>query len=78
VEVLLGLASLNVIETEAQAGIHRLMWSQQWKPKYTNFGHARKFGYMECEPILQRGTDRMIPRCACHKPVMVKFPDKFE
>jgi len=33
---------------------------------------------MEHEPILQRGTDRMIPRYAYHKPFIVKFPEKCE
>jgi hypothetical protein len=42
-EVLLGLPILNVmIEVEAQAGICRLMHSQQRKPLSINFGHARK------------------------------------
>jgi hypothetical protein len=42
-EVLQGLSPLHVmIEVEAQAGIYRLMCSQQWKLKSTNFGHARK------------------------------------
>jgi len=33
---------------------------------------------MEHEPILQRGTDRMILRYAYHKRFMVKFPEKCE
>jgi hypothetical protein len=42
-EVFLGLLPLSVIiEAEAQAGICRLMCSQQWKPKFTNFRQARK------------------------------------
>jgi hypothetical protein len=33
---------------------------------------------MEHEPILQMGSDRMLPRYAYHKPFTVKFPDKCE
>jgi hypothetical protein len=74
-EVLLGLTPLHVV-TEAEAGIYRLTCSHQWKPKSTNFCHVRKSRTMEHEPILQRGTDRMILRRAYHKPLMVKFPEK--
>jgi hypothetical protein len=52
------------------------MCSQQWKPKSTNFSHARKSSDMEHEPILQMGTLKQ--RYAYHKPFTVKFPDKFE
>jgi len=43
-EVFLGLLlPLSVIiEVEAQAGIYRLMCSQWWKLKLTNFSQARK------------------------------------
>jgi hypothetical protein len=78
-EVLLDLPPLHVmIEVEAQAGIYRLMCNQQWKPKSTNFGHTKKSRDMEHEPILQMGSDRMLPRYAYHKPFTVKFPDKCE
>jgi hypothetical protein len=43
---------------------------------YTNFGHSKKSQDMENERILQMGLDRMILRCAHHKPLMVNFPDK--
>jgi hypothetical protein len=77
IEVLMGLPPLHVmIEVQAQAGIYRLMCDQQWKPKSTNFGHTKKSQDMEHEPILQMGTDMMIPRYVYHKPFMVKFPDK--
>jgi hypothetical protein len=76
-EVLLGLPPLHVmIRVEAQAGIYRLMCSQQWRPKFTNFCHARTFRDMEHEPILQMGTDMMIPRYAYRKPFTVNFSDK--
>jgi hypothetical protein len=62
-EVFLGLLPLSVIiEVEAQVGICRLMCSQQWKPKFTNFRQARKCWEMEHELILQMGTERMIPQ----------------
>jgi hypothetical protein len=68
-DVLLGIPPLHVmIEAEAKAGIYRLMCSQQRKPKFTNFGHARKCWDMEHESLLQIGTDMMIPRYAYHKP----------
>jgi hypothetical protein len=41
-----------VIEAEAQAGIHRIMCNQQWRPRSTNYGHAKKAWDMEQEPIL--------------------------
>jgi hypothetical protein len=78
-EVLLGLPPVHVmIEAEAKAGIYRVMCNQQWKPKSTNFGHTKKSRDMEQKPILQIGSDRMLPRYACHKPFTVKFPDKCE
>jgi len=76
-EVLLGLTPLHVV-TEAEAGIYRLMCSHQWKHKSTNFCHARKSRAMEHEPILQKGTDRMILRYAYHKEFMVEFSEKCE
>jgi hypothetical protein len=60
-EALLGLSAPHVmIEAEAKAGIYRLMCSQQWKHKPTDFGHVRHSRNMEHEPILQMGTDRFI------------------
>jgi hypothetical protein len=68
-EVLLGLPPLHVMtEAEAQAGIYRLMCNQQWKPKSTNFGHTKKSWNMEHEPILQMGSDKLLPKYAYHKP----------
>jgi len=62
-DILLGLPLLNVMtEAKAQAGICRLMCSQQWKPKFTNFRQARKCWDMEHELILQMRTERMIPQ----------------
>jgi hypothetical protein len=43
-----------------QAEIYRLIGSQQWKPKSTNFDHARKSQDKEEEPTLQMGNDGMI------------------
>ena len=76
--VLLGLPPLHeMTEVETQAGIYRLMCSQQWKPQSTNFGHAWQSRNMEHEPILQMGTDRIIPRYV-YKAVTVKFCDKYD
>jgi hypothetical protein len=74
-EVLIGLPLLHVM---TEVGIYRLMCSQQWKPKSTNFGHATQFWNLEHDPILQMGTDKMRPRYAYHKPFMVKFLEKCE
>jgi hypothetical protein len=42
-EVFLGLPPLHVMtEAEVQAGIYRLMCTQQWRSKSTNFGHTKK------------------------------------
>jgi hypothetical protein len=60
-EVLLGLPALHVmIETEAQTGLYRIMCTQQWQPKYTNFGHTKKSRHVEHGPTLQMGSDRML------------------
>jgi hypothetical protein len=48
-------------EAEALAEICRLICNQQWRPKSTNFGPATNSQDMEHEPILQMGTDKMIP-----------------
>jgi len=42
-----------MIEAEAQAEIYRIMCTQQWRPKSTNFGQTKKPQDMEHEPILQ-------------------------
>jgi hypothetical protein len=39
--VLLRLPPLHVIRVAAQAGIYRLMSTQQWRPKSANFGHTK-------------------------------------
>jgi hypothetical protein len=67
-----------MIVVEAQAGIYRLMCNQQWKSNSINFGHTKKSQNMENEPILQMGSDRMLPRHACKKPFTGKFPAKNE
>jgi len=56
IEVLLGVPLLHVmIEVEAQVGICRLMCTQQWSHKSTNFGHTRRSRDMEHKPLLQWG-----------------------
>jgi hypothetical protein len=71
-EVLLGLLPLHVTEEEAQVRIYRLMCTQQWRPKTTNFGHTKKIlGYGA-----QTHPTYMLLRYAYHKLCMVKFPEK--
>jgi ribonuclease HI len=78
-EVLLGLLPLHVIiNVEAQAGIYRLMCNQQWRPRSTNYGQARKSWDREQEPLLLMGTDRMTPRYVFHKPLKVHLSNKHE
>jgi hypothetical protein len=78
-KVLLGLPPLHVmIEVEVHAGIYRLMYTQQWGPKSTNFGNTKKSWDMQHEPILQRGSERMLLRYAYQKPFTVMFPYKCE
>jgi hypothetical protein len=66
-EVLLGLLPLYVMnEAEALAGIYRLMCSQQWKLKSTNFSHGTQYQNMQHERNVYMGTDRMTQRYAYH------------
>jgi hypothetical protein len=61
-EVLLGLPPLHLqVEAEAMMGSYRLRCNEQWKPKSVGFGHASMARDMEKEPILQMGSDKMIP-----------------
>jgi ribonuclease HI len=60
-EVLLGLPPLHLqVEPEAMIGSYRLRCNEQWKPKSEGLGHAHMARDMEKEPILQRGSDKMI------------------
>lgn len=43
-----------------------------------NVGHARKFWDMEREPVLHKGTYRMILTYLDHKQFTVKVPDTCE
>jgi hypothetical protein len=66
VEVLLGLPPLHLqVEVEAKVGNYRLCCSDQWKPKSEGFGHAYVTQDMKKKPILQVGSDKMIPRHVC-------------
>jgi hypothetical protein len=63
VEVLLGLPPLHMkTEAESRAGICR---PEQWKPRSVKYGHAK-------EPILQMGTDKIIPSYVFRKTLIVK------
>jgi hypothetical protein len=77
--LLLGLPPLHLqLEAEAKAGIYRLYFSDQWKPKSEGFGHAYMTQDMKKEPILQTGSDKMIPRHVYDKPFTIRFPDGSE
>ena len=78
-EVLLGFPPLHVMtEVEARAGIYTLMYTQQWIPKSTNFGHTKQSWDMEHKTMLQMGSYRQVPWHAYYKPFTVKFPDMCE
>ena len=78
-KVLMGLPPLHVmIQAEAQVGTYRLTCTQQWRPRYTNFSHTKKYQDMEQDPILQMGSHRMLLRYAYQKPFKVKLPNKCE
>jgi hypothetical protein len=49
-----------------------------WRPKSEGFGHAYMIQDMEKEPILQMGSDKMIPKYVYDKPFMIRFPDRSE
>jgi hypothetical protein len=73
-EVLLGLLPLHLqMEAEARIGNYRLRCNDQWKPKSEGFGHAYMIQDMKKEPILQMGSDKMIPRHVYDKPFMRGF-----
>jgi hypothetical protein len=74
-EILLGFPPLHLqVEAEARIGNDRLHCNDQWKPKSKGFGYA----YMKKEPILQMGSDKMIPRHVYDKPFTIRFPDRGE
>jgi hypothetical protein len=74
-EVLLGLPPLHLqMEAEAKIGNYRLRCNEQWKPKSEGFGHAYMTQDMEKEPILQMGSDKMIPRHVYDKNLHDQIP----
>jgi hypothetical protein len=55
-EVLLELPPLHMmIEVEVQAKIYRLMCTQQWKLKSTNFGHVKNLVTWSMNPSYRCG-----------------------
>jgi hypothetical protein len=63
IEVLLGLPPLQLqVRAEAKAGNYRLCCNDQQKPKSKDFGRAYMTQDMKKEPILQKGSDKMILR----------------
>jgi hypothetical protein len=78
-EVLLGLPTLHLqLKAEAKAEIYRFYCIDQWKPKSEGFGHAYVSLGTKAEPILETGTDRMIPRHVYDKIFTARFPDRSE
>jgi hypothetical protein len=78
-EILLGLPPLSLqLEAEARAGIYRLQCNKQWKPRSIGFGHAYMTKDMKKGPILQMGSDRMLPIHVYEKFFAVRFPDRSE
>jgi hypothetical protein len=78
-EVLLGLPPLRLqVEAEARIGNYRLHCNGQWKPKSEGFGHAYMTRDIETEPILQLGTDKMVPRNVYEKSFTIRLPDRSE
>jgi hypothetical protein len=78
-EVPLGFPPLDLqLQAETKAGIYRLYCNDQWKPKSEGFGHAYINQDIKKEPILQMGTDKMIPRHGYDKPFTIRFPDRSE
>jgi hypothetical protein len=62
-KVLLGLPPLHLqVEAEAKIGNNRLRCKEQWKLKSLGFEHAYMTQDMEKKPILQMGSDKMIPK----------------
>jgi hypothetical protein len=80
-EVLLGLLPLHLqveAEAEARIGNYKLRCDSQWKPKSEGFGHAYMTRDIETEPILQMGTDKMVPRNVHEKSFTIRLPDRSE
>jgi hypothetical protein len=78
-KVLLGLPPLHLkIEDEAQVGIYRFSCNEQWTSKSLWYEHTSIFWDMIKEPVLQMGTDTMIPRYAFHTPLTMKLTSRSE
>jgi hypothetical protein len=61
--VLLGLPPLHLqVEAEAKVENYRLRWNDQWKSKSKGLRHAYMIRDVEKLPILQMGSDEMIPK----------------
>jgi hypothetical protein len=76
-EVLLGLPTLHLqMEAEANVGNYRLRCNEQWRPESEGFGHAYMIQNMKKEPILQMGSDKMIPKHVYDKPFTIEVNGK--
>jgi hypothetical protein len=65
------------LEAEAIAGINRLV-QRHWKPKSEDMGMLYMSRGMQEEPILEKGTDKMIPKRVYEYdiPFTARFPDR--
>jgi hypothetical protein len=78
-EVLLGLPPTAFAGGRGgMIGSYRLRYNEQWKPKSEGFGYACMARDMEKEPILQMGSDKIIPIHVYDKPFTIRFPDRSE
>jgi hypothetical protein len=60
-EILLRLSPVHVIINVAvQKRPYRVIHTQQWRPKATDFGHAKRPQDIQHESILQTGSNKMI------------------
>jgi hypothetical protein len=76
IEVFLKLPPLYLqVEKNVKARNHKRC-NDQWKPKSESSGHAYMTQDMIKEPILQIGSDKMIPKHVYDKPFKIRFPDR--
>jgi hypothetical protein len=66
------------VETEVKIGNYRVRCNEEWKSKSEGFGHAYTTQDMEKEPILQMGSNKMIPRHVYDKTFTIRFLDRNE
>ena len=78
-EMLLRLSPLHVVhKEEAQVGIYRLTFTQQWKLKSTNTVTPKNLKIWSINPSNRWGLTGYFQDNAYDKPLTIKFPDKSE